>query len=125
MNDFNVILSVPEEWTDYDRLCKTCDYYLSKKKETSLITILAQNSNELISRYAGERGYQISVVPVVYSQGKRAMWLRDNRMADLGNACIAFFSSYGLNNPQHSIVNVCMKRRNILVRTISEDQDEE
>lgn len=120
---FNVIITVPEEWTDYDRLKSTCDYLLSNKALCEKINIVLTNQNSLAARYANEKGYGTMFIPVDWKLGKKARVVRDYQLADLSNACIAFFSSYSANYQQHSMVDICMKKQ-ILVRKVNEDIEE-
>ena len=117
---FNVIITVPEEWTDYDRLKTTCDYLLSKRALQEKINVVLTVQNSLASRYATEKGYGTLFIPVDWRLGKKARVIRDNQLVDMSNACIAFFSSYSSNYQQHSMVDICAKKK-LLVRQIQED----
>ena len=118
---FNVIVTVPEEWTDYDRLVKACDYLLSNNQKLGeRINILLTNQNSLAAKYAKEKGYGTMFIPIDWKLGKKARVIRDYQLADISNACIAFFSSYSNNYLQNSIVEICTKKQ-VTVRKINED----
>ena len=86
---FNVIITVPEEWTDYDRLKSTCDYLLSNKSAIEKINVLLTSQHSLAERYATEKGYGTMFIPVDWKLGKKARLVRDSQLADISNACIA------------------------------------
>lgn len=120
---FNVIVTVPEEWTDYDRLVKACDYLLSNKQKLGeRINILLTNQNSLAAKYAKEKGYGTMFIPIDWKLGKKARVIRDYQLVDISNACIAFFSSYSTNYQQNSLVDICTKKK-LLVRKIQEDAE--
>lgn len=120
---FNVIITVPEEWTDYDRLKSTCDYLLSNKSAIEKINVLLTSQHSLAERYATEKGYGTMFIPVDWKLGKKARLVRDSQLADISNACIAFFSSYSSNYQQHSMVDICTKKQ-LLIRKINEDLEQ-
>lgn len=118
---FNVIVSVPEEWTDYDRLRETCDHLLSNKvKSGEKINIVLTHQKSLAAKYAEEKGFGTLFVPIDWKLGKSACFARDNQLVGFSNACIVFFSSYGTNYQQNSLVDICHKKR-VSVRRIEED----
>lgn len=56
---FNVIICGSRNYTNYEKLCSACDYYLSKlmKSEEKIIIISggARGADQLGERYAKER----------------------------------------------------------------------
>lgn len=118
---FNVIITVPEEWTDYERLKNTCDHLLSNKVNSGeKITVVLSDKGSLAERYANEKGYSLMFLPIDWKYGKSSGYVRNSQLVDLSNACIAFFSSYGKNYQQQSLVNICTKKQK-LFRQIDED----
>lgn len=118
---FNVIISVPDEWTDYDKVKERCDFYLSNKESSGeKINVLITKQGALSEKYAKEKGYGIIFIPVNWKYGNKAITVQCSQLADLCNASIIFFSSYGTNWAQNTLNNICSQKK-VPTRKIEED----
>ena len=115
---FNVIICGSRDYDNYERLKSMCDYYLSRKiqggEKVVIISGGAKGADSLGERYAKERGLEVRVFKADWDKyGKRAGILRNTRMAEISNACIAFPSAYSENKGTTRIlekiknVNLC------------------
>lgn len=126
MNKFYVIICGGREFSDYTLLKTKCDTYLSKKMmdpDTEIIVCsgCATGADELGEKYANERGFSILKYPADWEKyGKSAGYRRNSKMAEIANACIAFYSSYGKNKGTKMMVDIARKK-NLLVREVQEE----
>ncbi len=121
-DEFNVIICGSREFSDYELLKEKCNYYLSSKisKNKKIIVLSggARGADTLGEKYAKEMGFTLKTFPAQWSKyGKRAGYLRNKRMAEIGNACIAFLSKDGENKGTTMMVNIAMEKH-LLVRKI-------
>jgi histidinol phosphatase-like PHP family hydrolase len=120
---FNVIITSPNEWTDYDKLKSTCDHLLSRKINSGeKINIILDEQDSLARIYANEKSYGTMFIPIDWRLGKKARIVRNMQLAEISNACIAFFSSYSSNYQQHTLLDACRKH-NVSIRKIEEDAE--
>ena len=118
---FNVVISVPEEWSDYELLKSKCDHLLSNRSKVDKINVIVTDRESLGEKYANERGFGLLYMPIDWKKfGKSAAKVRDAQILDMSNACIVFFSSYSKNIPQQSLYNISVSKR-VPVRKIEED----
>lgn len=93
--EFNVIICGSKNFADYKLLKEKCDYYLSERlRRGEKITIISGGeggAEKLGEDYAKENNFSLKIISANWDKyGKRAGYLRNNKMAELGNACIAF-----------------------------------
>lgn len=125
-NNFNVIICGSREFTDYNLLKEKCDLFLSNRIEKGenivIISGGARGADSLAERYAKEKGFELKVVPAQWDKyGKRAGYLRNNRMAEIGNACIAFLDSTECRGTK-MMVNIA-REKHLLVREVKKEDD--
>ena len=87
-----VIIAGGRNFDDYELLCKTVDYYLSKQTDIEIVSGTAKGADQLGERYAKERGYPIKrFVPDWGYYGRRAGFIRNEEMAIYADVLIAFW----------------------------------
>ena len=122
---FNVIICGSRNYSNYEKLRDSCDYYLSGKiksgEEVVIISGGARGADSLGERYAQERGLQCRVFPADWEKyGKRAGYLRNEKMAEIANACIAFPHAYSENKGTEHMIRIA-RQRNLLVRVVEDE----
>ena len=122
---FNVIICGSRDYDNYERLKSMCDYYLSKKIQSGEKVVIisggAKGADSLGERYAQERGLEVKVFRADWDKyGKRAGILRNTKMAEIANACIAFPSAYSENKGTTNMIQQA-KQHNLLVRVVEDD----
>lgn len=125
MNEFNVIISGSQDFKDYNLLKEKCDFYLSRKiKDGKKIVVISggtEGADKLGEKYAAENGFEVRRFIADWNRfGKFAGLRRNQQMTEIGNACIAFFSSYGDNKGVTNLVSIARKNH-LLVREINEE----
>lgn len=98
---FKVIICGSREFDDYELLKEKCDNILSRKRDSGeeivIVSGAANGADSLGEEYAKERGFRVERYPADWKTfGKRAGYIRNKKMAEVGNACIAFIEP-GLN----------------------------
>jgi hypothetical protein len=139
METFKVIIAGSRTFKDYELLKEKCDNILShikdKDKEIWIVSGTAEGADRLGERYAQERGYYLLEVPANWDdvQGKprdqigtmrdgrkywkRAGHIRNEKMALLANALIAFNKGTpGTVNMINTARNYNLKIREIKVK---------
>ena len=94
MELFRVIIAGCRDFNDYELLREKWDYMLSKKKDTHKVIIVsghAAGADALGEVYALERGYELETYPADWSRGRMAGPLRNEKMARVSDALIAFW----------------------------------
>ena len=119
-----VIIAGSREFDDYALLRDVCDRVLENKVADGYkITIIsghAKGADTLGEQYASERGYDIKIFPADWDKfGKRAGYLRNKKMAEIGNVLIAFFAIGAESKGTQNMVNIA-KEKNLMVREIYE-----
>ena len=92
--EFRVIIAGCRDFNDYELLREKCDHMLSKKKDTHKVIIVsghAAGADALGEVYALERGYELETYPADWSRGRMAGPLRNEKMARVSDALIAFW----------------------------------
>lgn len=122
---FSVIICGSRDYDNYERLKTMCDYYLSKKIQSGERVVVisggAKGADSLGERYAQERGLEVKVFRADWDKyGKRAGILRNTKMAEIANACIAFPSAYSENKGTLNMIQQA-KQHNLLVRVVEDD----
>ena len=94
MESFRVIIAGCRDFNNYELLREKCDHMLSKKKDTHKVIIVsghAAGADALGEVYALERGFDLETYPADWSRGRMAGPLRNERMARVADALIAFW----------------------------------
>ena len=126
VNEFRVIIAGSREFSDYELLKKTCDYYLSNKfKDPSCKVIVisghASGADTLGEIYAKEKGLDCEIFPADWNKyGKKAGYLRNMSMAEVGNSAIIFMSAYGENKGSRMMERIA-REKHLLVRVVEEE----
>jgi hypothetical protein len=82
----------------------------------------SQGADALGEKYAAEHGLKVEKYPADWNKfGKRAGYLRNNRMAEASNALIAFRSAYSDNRGIDIMIDIARKHH-LLVREITEEE---
>lgn len=90
---FNVIIAGTRTFTDYDLLCRKCDFYFQNRKPTAIICGEAKGADTLGRRYAIEHGINVLSFPADWDRyGKSAGYIRNQQMAEKADALIAFWN---------------------------------
>lgn len=119
---FYVIISTDRDFSNYELLKNKCDFYLKNRKSEG-ITIISEDTGKpnLCDRYANERGLRIEKFKADWEKhGKKAGYIVNKKMTEIGNACIAFISSYGENKSVNYMISVA-RRDHLLVREVKEN----
>lgn len=119
---FKVIICGSREFDDYDLLKEKCDNILSKKKEAGeeivIISGCSRGADKLGEKYAEESGYEVLKFPANWEKyGKKAGYLRNEKMAEEANACIAFLKSGEECKGTKNMISLARKK-NLLIREI-------
>ena len=111
MEDFKIVIAGSRTFDDYDLLVKICDYYLQNVKDTMNIIVVsgkAKGADELGEKYAKERGYKVESRPANWDKyGKSAGYIRNEEMAKISNALIAFWD--GKSRGTNHMINLARK----------------
>ena len=123
---FRVIICGSREFDDYDLLKEKCDLILSRKaadptEKIVIVSGCARGADRLGEKYAEEKGYEVLRYPADWDRyGKSAGYRRNKQMAEVANACIAFFSSVAENKGTKNMVSLA-RNINLLVREVKEE----
>lgn len=116
---FKVIVAGGRDFNNYGRLRSVIDFMLSGIKTQKHIEIVsggAKGADVLGERYAKEMGYALKIFPADWDKyGKKAGPVRNQQMADYGDALVAFWDGKS-KGTANMIANARMK--NLLVRII-------
>lgn len=103
--EFKVIIAGGRDFNDYELLRQMCDHYLSEtNKRITIISGAARGADTLGEQYAKERGFKIDSHPADWSLGKRAGYVRNEEMAKVAHALIAFHD--GISKGTASMINL-------------------
>lgn len=125
--DFRVIIAGSRDFYDYKLLKEKCDYYLSYALKDPLRNIIvvsghAKGADSLGERYAKERGLSCEIYPADWDQfGKKAGYIRNNAMANIGDCLIAFLGAGSENRGTNMMIRVA-ENRNLPVRIVKDDE---
>ena len=87
-----IIIAGSRNFTDYEMLKGFCDSYLSYYENIEIVSGLAKGADSLAIDYANEKGYSVLEFPANWKEfGKRAGYVRNEQMADVGDVLIAFW----------------------------------
>ena len=119
MKKFFVIISGSRDFNDYNLLKRKVNQYLEEKRKTHKIVIVSGNArgaDKLGEKYANEEGFQLEIYKADWDKyGKCAGYKRNEQMAEVGDAVIAFWDEVS-KGTKHMID--IMKEKNKLVRII-------
>ena len=93
---FKVVIAGGRDFNDYELLRKCCDIALSSiTDEIEVVSGTAGGADKLGERYAAEKGYHIRRFPADWgTYKKRAGYIRNDEMAQYGDALIAFWDGF-------------------------------
>ena len=94
MDSVRVIIAGCRDFNNYELLRGKCDHMLSKKKYTHKVIVVsghAAGADALGEVYASERGFGLETYPADWSRGRMAGPLRNEKMARVADALIAFW----------------------------------
>ena len=89
-----MIIAGGRNFNNYELLREMCYHMLSKKKDTHKVIVVsghAAGADALGEVYALERGFGLETYPADWSRGRMAGPLRNERMARVADALIAFW----------------------------------
>ena len=116
---FRVIIAGSRNFNNYELLKKECDAFLSDKKEKYNITIIsggARGADFSGEKYAQDEGFDLEIYPAQWDKfGKRAGYRRNEQMAEVADALIAFWD--GSSRGTKHMVDI-MNEKNLLVRVV-------
>lgn len=88
-----VIIAGGRDFKDYDLLCRSADYYLSRQSEVEVVSGTAQGADKLGEKYANDRDFSIKRFPADWgTHGKAGGYIRNEDMAIYADALIAFWN---------------------------------
>ncbi len=120
---FNVIIAGSREFNEFDLLSGIVDEFLKEKiKSGYKITIIsggARGTDHLGELYAKSRGYDIKIFQADWEKyGNSAGMKRNKKMAEFGNALIAFrYSTLYKNSGTDNMIDIAREKR-LLVRVV-------
>ena len=125
---FNVIICGSREFENYELLKEKCNHLLSRKLNDPNIKVViisgcAKGADSLGEKYASEIGLEILKYPADWDKyGKRAGYLRNKQMAEIGNAVIAFMvPGEDKNRGTKNMISLA-RAGNLLVREIIDEE---
>ena len=123
---FKVIICGSREFDDYELLKEKCDNILSRKRDSGeeivVISGAANGADSLGEEYAKERGFRVERYPADWKTfGKKAGYIRNKKMAEVGNACIAFLEPGVECRGTRMMISIA-KEQNLLLRVIEREE---
>lgn len=122
--EFKVIICGSREFNNYELLKKKCNIYLSNKiklgKKIIIVSGCSRGADRLGERYAKEYGLEVMKFPANWDKyGKKAGYIRNQSMAEISNACIAFLKSDAENIGTKMMVRIAREQK-LLVREVKD-----
>jgi hypothetical protein len=94
--NFKVIIAGSRGFSNYKLLKDTCDKYLREKKKTHNVVVIsghARGADSLGEKYASDEDLDLEIYPADWKKyGKSAGFMRNEQMADIADAVIAFWN---------------------------------
>lgn len=121
MENFNVILYSPKELEDYELFKDKCNKILERKLKNPEIklNLLTGDNNELAKKYAKEKELNLTIIPADWkTHGKLAGIKRNQRLVELGNACILFMGKEGGENKGIDDLRKKAEKEKLMIRLI-------
>ena len=105
-----VIIAGGRDFTDYETLCKFCDYIIGKpNEEIEIVSGKAKGADTLGERYANDRNYKLKEFPPDWEKyGKSAGHRRNSEMASYSDLLIAFHD--GESKGTQSMIDLANKK---------------
>lgn len=121
MKDFKVILYSPKELQDYELFKTKCNNILENKLKNCEfnVSLLTGDNNELAKKYAKEKELNLTIIPADWkTHGKLAGIKRNQRLVELGNACILFMGKEGGENKGIDDLRKKAEKEKLMIRLI-------
>jgi hypothetical protein len=94
--NFKVVIAGSRGFSNYKLLKETCDKYLREKKKTHNVIVVsghARGADTLGEKYASDEDLDLEIYPADWKKyGKSAGFMRNEQMADIADAVIAFWN---------------------------------
>ena len=121
MKDFKVILYSPKELQDYELFKTKCNNILENKLKNREfnVSLLTGDNNELAKKYAKEKELNLTIIPADWkTHGKLAGIKRNQKLVELGNACILFMGKEGGENKGIDDLRKKAEKEKLMIRLI-------
>lgn len=119
MDNFKVIIAGSRGFSNYKLLREKCNKFLrEKRKECNIIIVSghARGADSLGEKYAQDEGFDLEIYPAQWKKfGKAAGFRRNEQMADVADALIAFWN--GKSHGTKHMIDI-MKEKNLLVKVV-------
>ena len=119
MDNFKVIIAGSRGFSNYKLLREQCNKFLREKRKTSNIIVVsghARGADTLGEKYAQDEGFTLEIYPAQWKKfGKRAGYRRNEQMAEVADALIAFWD--GSSKGTKHMIDI-MNEKNLLVRVV-------
>lgn len=120
MDNFKVIIAGSRGFSNYKLLREQCNKFLREKRKTSNIIVVsghARGADTLGEKYAQDEGFTLEIYPAQWKKfGKRAGYRRNEQMAEVADALIAFWD--GSSKGTKHMIDI-MNEKNLLVRVVN------
>jgi len=119
MDNFKVIIAGSRGFSNYKLLREQCNKFLREKRKTSNIIVVSGNArgaDTLGEKYAQDEGFTLEIYPAQWKKfGKRAGYRRNEQMAEVADALIAFWD--GSSKGTKHMIDI-MNEKKLLVRVV-------
>ena len=119
MDNFKVIIAGSRSFSNYKLLKRVCNKFLRNKRKTHNVIIVsggARGADSLGEKYSDEEGFDLEVYPAQWDKyGKRAGFRRNEQMAEIADALIAFWD--GKSHGTKHMIDI-MNNKNLEVRVV-------
>ena len=120
MDNFKVIIAGSRGFSNYKLLHEQCNKFLREKRKTHNIIIVsggARGADKLGEKYSQDEGFALEVYPAQWDKyGKRAGFRRNEQMAEVADALIAFWD--GKSHGTKHMIDI-MNEKNLEGRVIN------
>ncbi len=119
MDNFKVIIAGSRGFSNYKLLREQCNKFLREKRKTSNIIVVsghARGADTLGEKYAQDERFTLEIYPAQWKKfGKRAGYRRNEQMAEVADALIAFWD--GSSKGTKHMIDI-MNEKKLLVRVV-------
>ena len=119
MDNFKVIIAGSRGFSNYKLLREQCNKFLREKRKTSNIIVVsghARGADKTGEKYAQDEGFDLEIYPAQWDKfGKRAGYRRNEQMAEVADALIAFWD--GSSKGTKHMIDI-MNEKKLLVRVV-------